>query len=105
MITNGESFSKDSQFEALSPIYDVTSGEIQEFIKAKLQDVTLWDMTPTFSIIIPHKDIPGLLMRCLRSIPVSENIQVIVVDDNSVGADTYLDRYPELSRPLFKVIR
>ena len=41
MITNGESFSKDSQFEALSPIYDVTSGEIQEFIKAKLQDVTL----------------------------------------------------------------
>ena len=60
---------------------------------------------PSFSIIIPHKDIPNLLMRCLRSIPVSEDIQVIVVDDNSADADTYLDRYPELSRPLFKVIR
>jgi len=62
-------------------------------------------MTPTFSIIIPHKEIPDLLMRCLRSIPVSEDIQVIVVDDNSADADTYLDRYPELSCPLFKVIR
>ena len=62
-------------------------------------------MSPLFSIIIPHKEIPDLLMRCLKSIPVSEDIQVIVVDDNSADADTYLDRYPELSRPLFKVIR
>ena len=54
---------------------------------------------PLFSIIIPHKDIPDLLMRCLSSIPVSEDIQVIVVDDNSADADTYLDKYPELSRP------
>lgn len=60
-------------------------------------------MCPTFSIIIAHYDIPDLLMRCLKSIPVSEDIQVIVVDDNSADADTYLDRYPELSRPLFKV--
>ena len=60
---------------------------------------------PSFSIIIPHKGILDLLMRCLRSIPVSEDIQVIVVDDNSSDADTYLDTYPELSRPLFKVIR
>ena len=58
-----------------------------------------------FSIIIPHKEIPDLLMRCLRSIPVSEDIQVIVVDDNSAGADTYLDKYPELSRPYLEFIR
>jgi len=32
---------------------------------------------PTFSIIIPHKNIPDLLMRCLRSIPMSEDIQVM----------------------------
>ena len=38
-------------------------------------------------------------MRCLASIPVSEDIQVIVVDDNSPGAESYKDRYPELSRP------
>ncbi len=62
-------------------------------------------MCPAFSIIIPHKDIPDLLMRCLRSIPVSEDIQVIVVDDNSADADTYLERYPELSRPYIEFIR
>lgn len=60
-------------------------------------------MIPTFSIIIPHKDIPDLLMRCLRSIPMSEDIQVIVVDDNSADADTYLDKYPELSRPYLEL--
>ena len=62
-------------------------------------------MIPSFSIIIPHKDIPDLLMRCLKSIPVSEDIQVIVVDDNSADADTYLDKYPELSRPYLEFIR
>ena len=62
-------------------------------------------MNPRFSIIIPHYDIPDLLMRCLKSIPVSEDIQVIVVDDNSPDADTYLDRYPELSRPYLEFIR
>ncbi len=60
---------------------------------------------PLFSIIIPHKDIPDLLMRCLKSIPVSEDIQVIVVDDNSPDADTYLERYPKLSRPYLEFIR
>ena len=58
-----------------------------------------------FSIIIPHYDIPDLLMRCLKSIPVSEDIQVIVVDDHSPDADTYLERYPELSRPYLEFIR
>jgi glycosyltransferase involved in cell wall biosynthesis len=61
--------------------------------------------SPSFSIIIPHYDIPDLLMRCLKSIPVSEDIQVIVVDDNSPGADTYLVSYPELSRPYLEFIR
>ena len=61
-------------------------------------------MYPTFSIIIPHYDIPDLLMRCLKSIPVLEDIQVIVVDDNSPDADTYLERYPELSRPYLEFI-
>jgi len=60
---------------------------------------------PKFSVIIPHYDIPDLLMRCLKSIPVLENIQVIVVDDHSLDADTYLERYPELSRPYLEFIR
>ena len=59
----------------------------------------------SYSIIIAHYDIPDLLMRCLKSIPVSEDIQVIVVDDKSPDADTYLERYPELSRPYLEFIR
>ena len=58
-----------------------------------------------FSIIIPHYNIPDLLIRCLKSIPISEDIQVIVVDDNSPDSDTYLERYPELSRPYLEFIR
>lgn len=52
-----------------------------------------------YSIIIPHYNIPDLLMRCLHSIPVRSDVQVIVVDDCSPGAEKYLERYPELSRP------
>jgi glycosyltransferase involved in cell wall biosynthesis len=37
----------------------------------------------TFSIIIPHKNSPELLQRCLNSIPRRKDIQIIVVDDNS----------------------
>lgn len=36
-----------------------------------------------FSIIIPHKNSFDLLCRCIASIPESDDIQVIVVDDNS----------------------
>ena len=38
MITNGDFFNRDSQFEKLSPIYDVTPTDIQEYIKAQLQE-------------------------------------------------------------------
>lgn len=60
---------------------------------------------PKYSIIIPHYNIPDLLMRCLASIPIREDVQVIVVDDNSPEADSYIDRYPELSRPYLEFIR
>lgn len=36
-----------------------------------------------YSIIIPHKNAPELLFRCVTSIPSREDIQIIVVDDNS----------------------
>ena len=62
-------------------------------------------MNPLFSVIIPHREIPDLLMRCLKSIPISEDIQVIVVDDNSPDANTYLERYSELSRQHLEFIR
>ena len=52
-----------------------------------------------YSIIIPHYDIPNLLVRCLKSIPVREDVQVIVVDDCSPDSEEYVARYPELTRP------
>lgn len=53
----------------------------------------------TFSIIIPHYGIPNLLRRCLASIPVRDDMQVIVVDDDSPDFPTYSERFPELFRP------
>ncbi len=37
----------------------------------------------TYSIIIPHRNCPELLRRCIDSIPVRDDVQIIVVDDNS----------------------
>ena len=36
-----------------------------------------------YSIIIPHKNTPRLLERCLCSIPTWDEIQIIIIDDNS----------------------
>lgn len=36
-----------------------------------------------YSFIIPHKNCPNLLKRCVDSIPERDDIQIIVVDDNS----------------------
>ncbi|MBR5076748.1 MAG: glycosyltransferase family 2 protein [Bacteroidales bacterium] len=51
-----------------------------------------------YSFIIPHYNIPDLLGRCIRSIPSREDIQIIVVDDNSPGQEMYLSTIPELRR-------
>ncbi|MBO5614653.1 MAG: glycosyltransferase [Prevotella sp.] len=37
----------------------------------------------SYSFIIPHKNTPHLLQRCVDSIPERDDVQVIVVDDNS----------------------
>ena len=36
-----------------------------------------------YSFLIPHKNSPQLLSRCLASIPQRDDLEVIVVDDNS----------------------
>lgn len=36
-----------------------------------------------YSIIIPHKNTPDLLLRLLGSIPRREDLEIIIVDDNS----------------------
>ncbi len=57
-----------------------------------------------YSIIIPHKNIPELLERCLASIPQRDDVQVIVVDDSSDSAIVDFARFPGLGRPNTEVI-
>lgn len=52
----------------------------------------------TFSVIIPTHNIPELLQRCLDSIPDIEDIQVIVIDDNSNPEMVDFDCFPGLNR-------
>lgn len=57
----------------------------------------------TYSIIIPHKNTPHLLQRCLDSIPVRWDVQVIVVDDDSDPAKVDFSVFPGLSRDYTEV--
>ncbi len=52
-----------------------------------------------YSIIIPHKNIPKLLQRCLDSIPLRDDLEVIVVDDNSDPSIVDFCHFPGLNRP------
>lgn len=57
-----------------------------------------------FTIIIPHKNIPELLQRCLDSIPHREDLQIIVVDDNSEPNQVDFNHFPGLNDSRCKVI-
>ena len=48
-----------------------------------------------YSIIIPHKNMSGLLQYCLDSIPLREDVQVIVVDDNSDAEIVDFEHFPQ----------
>ena len=41
------------------------------------------DTIINYSFIIPHHNSPSLLNRCINSIPIRDDIEIIVVDDNS----------------------
>lgn len=56
-------------------------------------------MKPTFTIIIPHKNIPTLLQRCLNSIPRRDDLHVIIVDDNSDRDVVNFATFPGLNDP------
>ena len=61
-------------------------------------------MSSSFTIIIPHRDCPDLLQRCLDSIPEREDVQVIVVDDNSNPSIVDFDRFPGKDRDHVKIV-
>lgn len=49
-----------------------------------------------FSFIIPHKNTPDLLQKCIDSIPRRDDVQIIVVDDNSDSEKVDFDHFPGL---------
>lgn len=56
-------------------------------------------MTTNFSIIIPHKNSPQLLQRCLRSIPQRDDLEIVIIDDNSD-----VNKKPQIERQDVSVI-
>lgn len=58
-------------------------------------------MKNKLSIIIPHKNTPILLKRCIDSIPDLDTIEIIVVDDNSDNVDK--QNFPGIGRKNTKV--
>lgn len=52
-----------------------------------------------YTFIIPHKNTPSLLSRCINSIPMRDDIEIIVIDDNSDD-----DKKPLISRPDVNII-
>jgi len=61
-------------------------------------------MKYNYSIIIPHHNIPHLLKRCLDSIPRREDIQIIIIDDNSDSAKVDFKKFPGLEDPKVHLI-
>ncbi|WP_010262448.1 glycosyltransferase family 2 protein [Treponema primitia] len=57
-----------------------------------------------FTILIPHKNIPRLLQRCLDSIPRREDIQIIVIDDNSSQDQVDFEHFPGLNDPYVEIV-
>lgn len=56
-----------------------------------------------YSIIIPHKNCPDLLRRCLNSIPRRKDIQIIVVDDNSDSQKVDFENFPGVGEDCVEV--
>lgn len=52
---------------------------------------------PLFSVIIPHKNRQEMLVRCLDSIPRRDDVQIIVVDDNSDPKLVDFENFPGLN--------
>ena len=58
----------------------------------------------TYTIIIPHKNIPLLLQRCLDSVPLRNDVQIIVVDDGSSSNVVDFTNFPGTDRENVEII-
>ncbi|CAK7003850.1 MAG: hypothetical protein PETM_00108 [Petrimonas sp.] len=57
----------------------------------------------SYSIIVPHKNTPELLKRCIDSIPKRDDVQIIIVDDNSDASIVDFSNFPGQEHPLTEV--
>ena len=73
-------------------------------IKEKITMIKMENSQYNYTIIIPHKNTPKLLARCLASIPRRNDIQVIVIDDNSDKDIVDFDNFPGLSEENIEII-
>lgn len=55
-------------------------------------------MDYTYTIIIPHKNTPKLLQRCLDSIPHRDDLEIIIVDDDSDPTIVNFEKFPGKER-------
>jgi len=62
------------------------------------------DSSIYYSIIIPHKNIPALLQRCLESIPKRDDTQILVIDDNSSPEIVDFENFPAPTKNETEVI-
>ena len=57
-----------------------------------------------FSIVIPHKNTPELLQRCLDSIPVRDDLHIVIVDDNSDAHIVDFNNFPGSKRTNTEIV-
>lgn len=57
-----------------------------------------------YTIIIPHHNVPDLLQRCLDSIPIRDDLEVIIVDDNSSSDIVDFLNFPGMNRKDCRII-
>lgn len=57
-----------------------------------------------YSVIIPHKNIPQLLQRLLNTIPQRNDLEIIIVDDNSDSQKVDFFNFPGHNRKDVKTI-
>ncbi len=57
-----------------------------------------------YSIIIPHKNLPTFLQRCLDSIPDRDDVETIIVDDNSDLSVVDFEKFPGLQKKNVQVV-
>ncbi|MBO4463680.1 MAG: glycosyltransferase family 2 protein [Prevotella sp.] len=58
-----------------------------------------------YTIIIPHRNIPNLLERLLKSIPERDDLEIIIVDDCSDSNIVNFELFPGKNRKNLKLIR